>query len=174
MGVKVLQQSSTGNEVITTDEATNYIFEGRAFSIKIVEDNIPEGNNYYLFTTGTYTIIKPISCSVADGPFKLEYRINHNYTGGTPISATNRNLLSTNTPKGTATSGPTGTDTGDVFSEILVGSSSSGGFFGGSTGGGSASDDDLLILPKGASVLVNVVNNSGGTTYCGLSVTWYE
>ena len=174
MGVYLLQKSLSGNQVVITDNATDFIFRGRVFSNRSVF-TLGTGNNYFLFTpdpNNKSTISKPLSVSVTNGPCILEYYVNHDYTGGTPftIPLLNRNSLSDNTTEAVITQNPTGTNTGIAISQILVGTSSTGFFSG--PGGGTASDDDLFIITS--PILINLINNSGGSTTAGLVLTFYE
>ena len=173
MGVWIKQRSNSGAEVLVTDNPTDYIFKGRAFSSKIVVANLTVGKHYILFkSNGNDTVIIPPSFSITTGPLIVSYYTGGNYTGGTALHKFNRNFISDNTCLCTLTKDATGSDEGDQVGQLLIGSAAGPAS---KTGGGHKTDDDIVILGEGEQLLFEIDNVSGATIdYFGYRITWYE
>ena len=172
MGVWVKQKSASGIEVVVTDQASNYIFLGRTYTIKTVESTYATGNNYYIFNAVNNDIVlRPPSFTSTSGPIVITYYTKSDYTGGTAVPYFNRNQLYKTGCACTFTKDPTGTDVGDSLGQLLLGSSAS--MF--KTGAGAVTDDDIVIIGAGEHVLFEVNNLSGATIdYFGAVISWYE
>ena len=114
--------------------------------------------------------VEPVLWSSTDGPIDVNYRVGHDYTGGTPMNAFNRNSNSPLTPNVQINMSPTGTTTGIINSSNLVGNT--GGLF--TSGGGQGGGGPLFIGPSSVVFLIEFVNNSGGTVTMEYDAKWYE
>lgn len=167
------QQSYSGDAVLVTDYATDFIFRGKTFTSSHVLENIPTTGKYLLFKSicDNATIIIPPSFKSSQGPVLIKYYGNADYNGLTGLHSFNRNMLSQETPQSLLISNPTGTSIGSLFSTILVGESNHGVY----PGGGDYTDNDLFVVPNGTNILMFIDNKSGATIdYLSIRINWYE
>lgn len=164
--------SEKGISLRVLEATADEVFKGNAYSSKRVFSDVTTDGKYLLFVaqSDNYIVIVPPTFKGTDGPCIVHMRMNHDYSGGTELTTYNR-LLGGDGKQSHLYEDPTGTDTGECFSELLFGETA-GGFM---RGAGDVADTDLLVLSPGDSVLLHIENLSGSTIdYVSISLTWYE
>jgi hypothetical protein len=116
-------------------------------------------------------VFAPLSFTADEGPITVEI-----YTGttvsanGTELPAFNRRATSTNTTGMKLYSGPTVTDAGTKFSELLIPVSAVGPQI---TGSPTATGLPFEI-DKGVLYMARIINNNGANANVQYSATWFE
>lgn len=159
---------------LSKDVLEDYVELGYGFQSNLVQ-TLGTGNSYYLFditgvASSTKIIILPVILVADDGPVVINFRVGHDYTGGTALRLINRNGNSSNTPDIVVTSGPTGTSTGIVNTANLIGQAGNPTFSGGGAGGGV----DAFVAPAGITFLIEVNNQAAGSIQLEYNLRWFE
>lgn len=166
------QKSFSGDAVLTTTYADDYIVRGQAFQ---VQKRIALGSaeTLYLvfdFSTaiGKTIFTLPIVGSTTAGLVYLDTFIADSYTGGSPITALPINSISSNTSLATIKSGVTPTGSSNLR-EYSIGIKATNQASGGAPIGGQTPK-----LFTGSRLVFKFVNQESAANVVTLGFTWYE
>jgi len=111
--------SYSGDGIISTSYADDYIVRGNAWSISMVTTLSASGSVSFLLTPSTAHsyFIPPIGLQAEDEKVLLKIYEDGNYSGGTPVTLINRNRNSTATFSGTLTTSSSGASKGTKIIE---------------------------------------------------------
>lgn len=160
---RIAQASSSGDAVLTTDYASDFIFQGVEFLVQKNFTIAASGSLLILVDFTTYTgldrtiVIKPASYCTTFGPVIVNIYRGTDYSGGTPMPAYNLNTKIGGTSKTTFTEGPTGVSKGTATQELVIGYGSTNQ----SSGGGTLRTDVLIVRDNSTKTLVEILNQSG-------------
>lgn len=151
----------------------NKIHEGQLFSVGDIAVSIAAGASlYYLLTTGSKSLhLRPARISSSSDSLKYEIFQGTNYSGGSAVAVTNRNLNSRAKLLSSLTKSPTGTTEGTrILGDYLPGSVGVGQ----SRSGDASTEQNELIVPPNTTLLVKFSNGSSGANLVTFSYNLYE
>jgi len=159
----VRSASNSFDAMKMTTYADDYIVQGKSFTVNGITTINAETILNFLIKPGTSVSMFVLPFTIKSQSTYIQVRIyeDTDYTGGTAVSATNRNRISTNTLQATITTGATGSDKGDlIISHAIFGSSlPQGTAYSGA--GGSA---NAFILDSSKKYLVEIENTDGSNS----------
>lgn len=172
LSANTLSYSRDGSVVTTYED--DYVARGYGYESNLVL-SVPDGLNYFLFTLsdvpdGYGIFVLPLKVNATAGPIVINYRVGHDYSGGTALRTINRNALSINTPSAQILQGPTGTTLGIVNTANLIGTTGIPTVTTGGNGGSSAP----FIASNLVDFLLEVDNQNGSAVQVEYELRWYE
>lgn len=167
------QQSYSGDAVLITSYADDYVTRGKAFQIQKRITLTSAASSYwefYLPSAATKIVYSlPISANSYGGGCSLDTYYADSSTGGTAVTAINLNANSSNTPLVTVKSGVTVSGTAVGTREYLIGSSAIAG-----TGGGAIGTNVPKIIATNKPLYFKFTNLENSTIQVAFNVVWYE
>ena len=156
--------------VIQSDHA--YIHDGIGFS-GLIETGSISAAYYIAFTTpaastGKYVHLRPATISSDANSVKYVLYEGDTFTGGTAVTAINKNRNSSTAAATTVKKGVTTTPAGDIIAGGIIGS---GGRPQSTAGGATGSEHEIVLKPDTDYILSL---NPAGATNVFLDVFWYE
>ena len=173
---RILERVTEAAKSIYTDHA--YIHEGKMYSASIVPTSIAAGATRKLTfvtppsTSNIYVHWRPsiVACS-ADKLTINFYEASSGNSGGTALTAVNRNRLSAHTASSVVTDGVTVTTNGDFVDRTYIGGGSG---VGGSVTGAETGETNEIILKQNTIHTIELINNSSSANIVFIKLLWYE
>lgn len=169
------QTSFSEDAVLTTNYLDDYIVRGKVFNITISEEFTADTAVYF---TSEYAgekpgaaFLLPITFTPVSGYVTLNIYEDTDYTGGTALTAVDRNRATKNTSLVSVKTGASGTDKGTLIKTVVVGTAAAQGSAG-SEGGGSGSSANSLIFDTGVKYLYEVTCSE--TAVVGINAEFAE
>lgn len=153
----------------TSNYATDYIYQGKCFSVAQRITVEAATNTFILFDISNchskeITVYTPVF-EATTGPLEIDYYSGTNYTGGTPMLVNNRASYGESN-QCALTIGATGTNKGTKFTE---------GFVSAGHKSGAASQGGLEFIPPQDTKLLVEINNTNGTdATVFINFVWFE
>jgi len=175
MGVNLVSQASfSGDGILTTSYAEDYITRGMAFELQ-KRITLTTGQTLYLeinvaLAVGKMVYALPLRMSNNLGNVFVDTYNADSSTGGTLLPVNNLNGLSAITPLTTVKTGVTPTGTPTALREYSVGTVKTVQ----SGGGGSASPGFPKIMNNAKPLYIKLVNQETTTVTFDLGIVWFE
>lgn len=167
------QQSFTGNAIVATTYADDYVTRGQAFQVQKRFSLTSGASAYWEFNVPAaaskivYSL--PIAANTYGGGCSLDTYYADSSTGGSAVTPINLNAGSSINPLVTVKSGVTVSGTPTGVREYLIGSSASA-----RTGGGTIGTDVPKIIATDKPLYFKFTNLENSTIQVAFNFVWYE
>lgn len=180
--------AGTDRDNVTRELAVDFVTNALE-SISTDHANIHEGNLFTSFTkfnlgagatrkitfqtpTTKYIHFRPALVSTSADKVTVDlYETSSGNSGGSPLTATNRNRISTKTATSTVKDAETVTTNGTAIDQYYVGGGTGNGQ---SSAGSTLSAEDELILKRNTLYTIVITNGSSSAQDIQIKLKWYE